>query len=217
MRSLARPRARPRSTSTAATARASFALDAHFIARDRIDRRVIDGDAFYVDRALAPGECAAIVEAVERAEGFTLARSRGSAFGEAERKHGRYQCRDDAFANALWKRCERFFDFDVDEARGLNENIRVYRYQPGEKFGAHVDEKVRANGNVSKYTAIFYLNDVEDGGRTIFYDERGAMRSAVEPKTGRALFFRHGIDCCEHEGEEVRKGVKYVLRSDVMF
>jgi alpha-1,3-mannosyltransferase len=80
-----------------------------------------------------------------------------------------------------------------------------------------VDERVFARGYVSGYTALYYLSDACEGGRTIFYDERGDERCSVTPKIGRALYFRHGVDTPEHEGEEVRSGTKYVLRSDVLF
>jgi hypothetical protein len=40
----------------------------------------------------------------------------------------------------------------------------------------------------------------------------------VAPAPGLALLHLHGEDrCLEHEGAEVQQGVKYVLRSDVVF
>ncbi len=46
---------------------------------------------------------------------------------------------------------------------------------------------------------------------------RGRVVACVEPRIGRALLHRHGAACLEHEGRAVRCGVKYVLRSDVVF
>ena len=46
---------------------------------------------------------------------------------------------------------------------------------------------------------------------------RGRVVACVEPRVGRALLHRHGAACLEHEGRAVRSGVKYVLRSDVVF
>lgn len=37
------------------------------------------------------------------------------------------------------------------------------------------------------------------------------------PKPGLALLHLHGEDCLEHEAAEVKQGIKYVLRSDVIF
>lgn len=55
------------------------------------------------------------------------------------------------------------------------------------------------------------------GGETIFYNDSGARMHAVAPRAGMALLHLHGDDCLEHEGAAVRSGVKYVLRSDVVF
>ena len=192
-----------------------------------VANHVFLNDIIVVDGALTPRECQNIVGAIEGrdSDGFELSTSRGPKYGEAWRKNGRFQREDEGFADALWKALTRrcgdtnIFDFDIDDALGFNSNIRCYRYRgsEGEHFGAHVDGRVRARGGQSKFTALFYLSEVEEGGRTIFYDERGEERCAIAPKTGRALFFRHGHDLPEHEGEMVHRGTKYVLRSDVMF
>jgi hypothetical protein len=58
---------------------------------------------------------------------------------------------------------------------------------------------------------MIYLNENFHGGETVF---TGATRTEIVPKTGLMLAFKHEI---VHEGSIVRKGKKYVLRSDVMF
>ena len=58
---------------------------------------------------------------------------------------------------------------------------------------------------------MIYLNEDFHGGETVF---SGGARTEVVPKTGLMLAFKHEI---VHEGSIVRKGKKYVLRSDVMF
>ena len=56
------------------------------------------------------------------------------------------------------------------------------------------------------------------GGETVFYGARGREVARVAPRAGLALLHRHGeAHCLEHEGAAVRAGVKYVLRSDVVF
>ena len=207
-------------------ARAAAAPAAHALAP--IDRRplpalarrnIAGDDIFTVDDVLTPRECQDIIRGIENKNAFAPSTSRGPKFGEAWRRNGRFQTDDDAFADALWRSSgvAQFFSGGLEDARGLNGNIRVYRYTHGEHFGPHIDERVMARGRWSAYTAVFYLSDVEEGGRTIFYDVKGRAEHFVEPRVGRALFFRHGAHCCEHEGEQVRRGVKYVLRSDVMF
>lgn len=47
---------------------------------------------------------------------------------------------------------------------------------------------------------------------------RNRVVASVTPAPGLALLHLHGEDrCLEHEAAEVRQGVKYVLRSDVVF
>ena len=95
------------------------------------------------------------------------------------------------------------------QAIGLNERFRFYRYVPGQQFAGHVDAPFRrANGESSLLTFMIYLNDGFEGGETKFDD------AVVIPKTGMALLFRHELF---HEGATVKRGCKYVLRSDVMF
>jgi prolyl 4-hydroxylase len=95
------------------------------------------------------------------------------------------------------------------EAIGLNELFRFYRYQPGQQFRRHRDQSYIRNSNeASYYTFMIYLNDNFEGGETRFDD------LVVAPKKGSALVFYHYL---EHEGMEVIEGVKYVLRTDIMF
>ncbi|TFK72160.1 hypothetical protein BDN72DRAFT_816333 [Pluteus cervinus] len=107
----------------------------------------------------------------------------------------------------------------------LNTNIRVYKYTPSQHFGPHYDDSVRdaLTGVKSEWTLLIYLTGQEDGikgGETIFYREtRGKPKESIIPplRRGMALLHRHGKDCLLHEGSMVEQGVKYVLRSDLMF
>lgn len=48
-------------------------------------------------------------------------------------------------------------------------------------------------------------------------DHRGRVAVSVQPKAGLMLLHLHGNDCLEHEAAPVTAGVKYILRSDVVF
>jgi prolyl 4-hydroxylase len=96
-------------------------------------------------------------------------------------------------------------------ALGVNERFRGYRYQPGQRFAPHYDGAFRRSGKeASELTFMVYLNEELTGGKTAFLD----FDVEVTPKTGAALFFQHQL---LHEGAEVKSGVKYVLRTDVMY
>ncbi|KAG0204373.1 hypothetical protein BGX28_003693 [Mortierella sp. GBA30] len=86
----------------------------------------------------------------------------------------------------------------IRRAVGLSRNIRFYRYQEGQSFGAHYDESVieqdTDNGDttVSEYTVLIYLNGERDsdllGGETVFYPKgkKKIPPSTTIPKTGSA-------------------------------
>ncbi|KAI0288171.1 hypothetical protein BC826DRAFT_916125 [Russula brevipes] len=135
-------------------------------------------------------------------------------------------------------------DSGARAAHSLNSNIRLYKYIPSQHFDPHYDDSTRdaKTGAVSEWTLLIYLTGVEDGvqgGETIFYPNSKAKASEamVVPLTrGTVLLHRsvwtdklpavhqrlkssprHGNECLLHEGSQVRSGIKYVLRSDIMF
>ncbi len=94
---------------------------------------------------------------------------------------------------------------------GTNERFRCYRYEPGQQFRAHLDGSYARNDReYSLLTLMVYLNDDFQGGSTAFLD----LGIDVRPRTGMALLFQHRL---LHEGSTVVSGIKYVLRSDVMY
>lgn len=126
-------------------------------------------------------------------------------------------------------------DEDIDESKkvfsdaiALNSQLRVYRYRKGHHFGQHYDESVicplseRHTGKkgITKWTLLIYLTGDEEfkGGGTIFYPEHTSSKGLnVHPSKGMALLHKHGNDCLKHEAEIVKDGIKWVLRSDVVY
>ncbi|MCB9638363.1 MAG: 2OG-Fe(II) oxygenase [Myxococcales bacterium] len=95
---------------------------------------------------------------------------------------------------------------------GANELLRCYEYTVGQYFAPHADGCfARDDDERSFYTYLIYLNDGFEGGETTFFTEPEVV---IQPKQGMALFFQHPI---YHEGCAVTKGVKYALRSDLMY
>ena len=93
----------------------------------------------------------------------------------------------------------------------VNERFRFYKYEPGQRFKLHHDGCfARSDDEASFLTFMIYLNEPEDGGETSFPE----LDLLVPAKTGHALFFQHSL---LHEGTELKAGLKYVLRSDLMY
>ena len=101
---------------------------------------------------------------------------------------------------------------------GLNERLRLYRYDVGQLFNWHRDGHFqRAVGERSQFTFMVYLNDDFEGGATSFMNDDGVIGSGVlqiTPVRGMALLFHHPL---LHRGDSVTAGRKYVLRTDVMY
>ena len=95
---------------------------------------------------------------------------------------------------------------------GVNERIRCYRYKTGMRFALHADGAfVRNDQEMSFYSYLVYLNDDFEGGETKFFTEPEVV---ITSKTGGGLLFQHPLI---HEGSEVKSGMKYVARTDMIY
>ena len=119
---------------------------------------------------------------------------------------------DQDLADKLWVRVQSFMSkkMGIYTALNLNEMFRIYRYTEGQRFKMHRDGSYqRNNKECSFFSFIIYLNDNFKGGETEF-----RKLETIVPKKGTALIFQHPY---RHEGKEIISGVKYVLRTDVMY
>jgi prolyl 4-hydroxylase len=126
--------------------------------------------------------------------------------------------REDSFVKGVSRR--------IDDLLGVNpiigEAIQGQRYLPGQQFKPHNDwfyttedywVLERKRGGQRSWTAMAYLNEVEEGGGTHFVD----VGINIEPKPGVLLVWNnaqpdgtpnpHTI----HAGTPVVKGSKYVI------
>lgn len=170
---------------------------------------------FTCEEALSGSECAALITLTEGMgyEAAPITTAAGFVMRPDIRNNTRVILDDVARSVAMWSRLSSLVPAVVRGRRpiGLNERFRFYRYDPGEQFALHTDGCYRRqNGEASFLTLMIYLNEDFAGGETTFpeYDV------CITPKTGMMLLFRHEL---LHAGEAVRRGRKYVLRSDVMY
>ncbi|KAI3793058.1 hypothetical protein L1987_35670 [Smallanthus sonchifolius] len=198
-----------------------------------------DQDLFTVQNFLTAAESKAFIKAAESI-GFVHQGSLGPTKGEAYRDNDRIAVNDPVLADTLWESgLSKLLSHITIRGKvpvGLNPNIRLYRYNIGQRFGRHIDESVDlGEGKHTHYTLLIYLNGNVElkpkadgngshdsfeplvGGETVFYGPRNSLVAEVSPTQGMALFHIHGAKCMLHESRNVTKGVKYILRSDVAF
>ena len=167
---------------------------------------------FLVPSALAPAQCVALI-ALANAHGFDAAQVRAASGPRAMpqvRNNQRAQFAAPDWVATLWQLLQSWPLPEVNGQRavGLPRDLRFYAYDPGQRFKMHKDGPWKEEGLTSRLTFLLYLNDGFVGGETDFRDFK------ISPHTGDALLFIHDT---WHEGAAVSSGVKYVLRSDVMY
>lgn len=178
-----------------------------------LSTQVLGGGVFTIPGFLSAAECA---EQIERSEqmGYEEAAIRtadGDRIYKDARNNDRVLVDDPALAETLFARARPLLPAALDGCGllGLNERWRYYRYDAAQQFTWHYDGTVRLpGGRVSILTFMVYLNDNFTGGSTDF------SWDSVRPRAGMALVFPHRL---RHQGAPVTSGLKYVLRSDVMF
>ena len=167
---------------------------------------------FSLPGLLLASECAALIELAEQ-RGFgeaTVRTDAGPQFMRNVRNNERAQFEAPEWIDLLWRRMAAMPlpALEGQVALGLPKQLRFYKYSPGQRFRMHKDGPWNEDGLESKLTLLVYLNEGFAGGTTDF------RTFEVVPKVGSGLLFIHHT---WHEGAAVTEGVKYVLRSDVMY
>lgn len=181
-------------------------------------RTSILGDAVFTVRDFCtPDECAELLR-LAGGIGFEpapITTPRGFVMAPEVRNNTRVILDDPDRAARLWQRLAPFVPARRRDWRavGLNERFRFYRYEPGQYFRWHHDGAfIRHVDERSLLTVMFYLDHDFVGGSTDFDHAGDVLR--VVPERGMVLVFDHPI--C-HQGAPVQRGVKHVLRTDVMY
>lgn len=166
---------------------------------------------------LSADQCAALIAMIDaNRRPSTLLTDRGnSAFRTSEscdmaRWSPDVQPIDEAIAASL----------GIEPDKG--ETMQGQRYAPGQQFRVHHDyfhegesywPKMRESGGQRTWTAMIYLNDVEEGGATWF--PQAGIR--IAPERGLLLAWNNMAadgspnTATLHEGMPVVEGVKYII------
>jgi len=189
-----------------------------------IDRTDIDGfnEVFCLYNLFTKDECARLIQASEET-GYGK-----TSYPPQYRGNLRLMSFDDSLANVIFERIkdqlpETLTHLGKDGWRihSMNTKFRLAKYYPGHKFDTHVDAAFGPRKDFrSFYTVNIYINDDFTGGSTRFYQHGHLDKhcEAIKPVSGMALIFRQPPkESHYHDGEIVKSGIKYLLRTDVMY
>ncbi|CAF0891598.1 unnamed protein product [Adineta ricciae] len=178
--------------------------------------------AFVLLNVFTPDECAEWIKLTET-RGYSPALvniGTGEVLMTDFRNNDRCIIDDENMAKILFERIQCFLPETWKEYKlvGLNERLRFLRYDPGQKFEAHMDgvyQRPDGSGERSFITVQLYLNEDFQGGETTFIHSLEPKKNVrCIPRTGMVLIFQHDLI---HEGSALTKGRKYTLRTDVMY
>jgi len=183
----------------------------------RIERPAI----VFLDDVLSHAECDALVErSRDRLTRSTTVDPKDGkdAVIEARNSEGTFfQLNADPFIAMLDRRIAAVMNMPVENGEGL----QILHYRTGGLYSPHYDffaphesgsKPHLANGGQRVSSLVIYLNDVEDGGATVFPE----LKLQVGPKKGGAVYFeycnsRDQIDAKTlHGGMPVLKGEKWI-------
>ena len=199
--------------------------------------------AFVLSNVLTETECDSI-SALSEAMGYT--EDAPVSLGRRIRRNENCVIiADETLWQPIWERVRTHMPPSVDHPMGtcrapvgLNQRWRLYKYGIEDVFRMHTDGSWPGSGldgrgrlvrdiygdRWSQLTFLIYLDGDYEGGETTFFvpsdaDPRhGSLVSVAVPK-GSCLLFFHGEHehSLLHEGSLVTKGVKRIVRSDVLY
>ena len=163
-----------------------------------------------VHQVLSAEECAELITACEAAR-FTW-------FETPTRKVATAALTSPRLLDMLTARLTLPPHYDSMRLDSVSCNFRALKYVPGDYHGRHKDGTYTDKEHValSGMSLLLYLNDTHEGGRTRFYDSDAADSAfvAVQPAAGMVCLFPQTVN---HDAEALRAGVKYVIRTDVLY
>ena len=175
-------------------------------------------EIFAIGEFLDPAECSRLMQMIDRvAKPSELFDKEAYAAGFRTSYSGNFDA-SDSFVRSVSRR--------IDDLLGVNpktgETIQGQRYLPGQEFKPHNDwfytdqdywKGERKRGGQRSWTAMAFLNLVEEGGETHFTE----VGVKIEPKPGVLLVWNNANpdgspnEDTMHAGTPVIRGEKYVI------
>jgi hypothetical protein len=178
----------------------------------------IPNRAFIIRNVFSEQECQEIIEKTEQ-KGYGSLKDN---YDESYRNNSRLTMEHNDLLLSLWNRITNLIPLKTIDEKGLkwqlyglNPLFRFCKYQKDQYFKKHLDGSFQSQYNIrSCLTCNIYLNSNFTGGYTNFYDENNALIYQLKPETGLVLLFIHDTF---HEGATIESGLKYLMRTDVMY
>ncbi len=174
-------------------------------------------EIFAIADFLSPAECDHLIVEIDRVarpsslfETDYASGSRTSYSGDLDR--------EDSFVRMVERRMSDLVGLEM----AWGEAMQGQRYMPGQEFKAHFDwfdttarywKTERTRGGQRCWTAMVFLNDVDEGGETAF----PRLDISIVPQQGALLMWNNALPDGEpnrdvlHAGTPVIRGVKYVI------
>ena len=208
----------PASMGAPVRAAVGAAVTARLDANSALTRAPIDGaQVYYYPGFLDDATCDRLIAMIDahRRPSTLLSDRNDQGFRTSD------SCDMDRYAPDVRPTDERIADL-LGIAHDHGETMQGQRYAPGQQFRAHHDyfhetesywERMLREGGQRTWTAMIYLNDVEEGGATWF--PQAGIR--VAPKRGLLLAWNNmnpdgsPNQKTIHEGMPVVAGVKYII------
>ena len=180
----------------------------------------LPGFVLKISDVFSAAECSAVI-AIAETTGFVRASfftdKDGTEHYSEIRKSDRCILDSKPFAAELFRRLYSHLPAEINGCKvvGVNERLRVLKYSPGDEFKLHSDGCYISpiDGSYSVLTILLYLNEGYEGGFTTFLDTNSAYVELL-PHVGMVSLQDQPL---LHLVPPLKKGVKYVLRTEVMY
>ncbi len=174
-------------------------------------------EIFAVSQFLSPAECETLIAMID----VVAKPSRVFDHGYGENFRTSYSgdvIRGDPFVRMVERRIDDLLGIPHDNG----ETIQGQRYLPGQEFKPHMDwfftkaaywKDEAKRGGQRCFSAMVYLNEVEDGGTTDF----NRIGISIPAQQGAMIIWNNARpdgslnDATMHAGTPVLRGVKYVI------
>jgi len=200
-------------------ARIGESVRARLDADPHLHRLPGDGAEIYAMGAfLSAGECFRMIAMIDAVAQPSTLFAGSNTDPEYRTSYSGHLDRDDPFVKMVERR--------IDDLLGMEpvcgETLQGQRYGPGQQYKQHCDflypntsywKSERKRGGQRSWTAMAYLNDVEEGGETEF----PRLGLAVTPQAGALLIWNNATpggvpnEMTIHAAKPVVKGVKHVI------